>query len=274
MVEISIEIVSNYDLRIFSLLESIRKQTFQDYETIVSTDSQELVDLIKSFDIKIAYRENAGVLYRRMMAHKLSNGKKSLLLEASRFLSLDALYKLSLIDNAMIVVEEKDMGKNFITRVQNIERSANVHKTPTFSPNSLIVEPRVFSKPILDTAFQEIKAIPYPILIKMHYGDLDIIYHEAFKISHDISATVTPLIYHYTDENVFGFIKKYYTYGKSNKYIKMTKYSKKFTLRNHLRPYYGIKESLQIYSLWLIKALAFGLGQFSPFTLNTRKPEK
>ncbi len=58
MVEISIEIVSNYDLRIFSLLESIRKQTFQDYETIVSTDSQELVDLIKSFDIKIAYREN------------------------------------------------------------------------------------------------------------------------------------------------------------------------------------------------------------------------
>ncbi|MCL4480226.1 MAG: hypothetical protein M1113_01920, partial [Candidatus Thermoplasmatota archaeon] len=230
MTEISIEIVSNFDPRIINLLESIRKQTFQEYEIIVGTNSEELIDLVKNFDTKIAYKENAGVLYRRMIAHKLSRSRKSLLLEATRYLTSDSLFKLSSISHDLVIIEEKDIGDNFIAKVQNIERSANVHKISTFSPDSLIVEPRMFSKYVLDVAFREIEAIPLPILTNMQYGDLDIIYYEAFKISQDIYATNTPLIYHYTDENIFGFIKKYYNYGKSNRYIKMTQYKKKFTL--------------------------------------------
>lgn len=266
MSEISIEIVSNYDPRIINLLESIRQQRFQEYETIVATDSQNLIDLIKEHDVKIIQTVGSGILYRRFKAHELAKSKRSLLLEASRFLHKDCLLELSQINHDMVVVEEKDVGTGFIAKLQNIERSASVHRTVKFSPNLLIVEPRVFSKHILDKAFLEIGKIPQSILLKIHYGDLDIIYHESFKLSQDVSRTYFPLIYHHTDENMFELIKKYYYYGKSNKFIKMTKYSENFTFRNHIRPYYGIRESFKIYPLWLIKAMCFALGQYNPFS--------
>ena len=267
MSEISIEIVSNYDTRIIDLLESIRKQTFQEYETIIATDSKKLIDLIKEYDAKIIQTVHSGTLYRRMVAHKSSTGEKSLLLEASRFLYKDCLMELSKNSHHMVVIEEKDVGNSLVARVQNIEKSAYVNKMVKYSPDSLIVEPRMLSKYILDEAFPKIELIPKQILLNIQYGDLDIIYHEAFKISQDVSTTNFPLIYHYTDNNIFELIKKYYSYGRSNRFIKMTNYSKKFTLRNHLRPNYGIKKSLQIYPLWLVKALTFGIGQYNPFNL-------
>ena len=265
MSEISIEIVTNYDLRIINLLESIREQNFQEYETVVATDSQNLIDLIKEYDVKVVQTISSGTLYRRMKAHKLSKSGKSLLLESSRFLHRNCLAELSQNNHDMVVVEEKDVGNGLIAKLQNVERSSSVHKTAKFSPNLLIVEPRLFSKHILDKAFSKIEDIPTSILLKIQYGDLDIIYHESFKISQDVYMTNFPLIYHHTDENIFELIKKYYNYGKSNKFIKMTKYSENFTFRNHFRPYYGIKESFQIYPLWLVKALSFALGQYNPF---------
>ena len=273
MNEISIEIVSNYDPRIINLLESIREQNFQEYETVVATDCQNLIDLIKDYDVKVVQTMSSGTLYRRMEAHKRSKSRKSLLLEASRFLHRNCLLELSQNNHDMIVVEEKDVGNGLIARLQNVERSVSVHKTVKFSPKSLIVEPRVFSKPILDKAFLEIGDIPESILLKIQYGDLDIIYHESFKVSQDVSRSDFPLIYHHTDENIFELIKKYYNYGKSNRFIKMTKYSENFTLKNHFRPYYGIKESFQLYPLWLTKALSFGLGQYNPFSLRHNKKQ-
>ena len=260
--EISIELPSNYDVRIIDLLESLRIQTFQDYEIIVATYSPALEDLVKNYDVRVVRTIDSGTLFRRIEAHRLARGERIFLLEASRFLNKDCLLEIDRCNNDMIVMEERDVNNNFIAKIQNIERSSAADKLPRISPEQLIVEPRVFSKHILDEVFRKAKLINEQILKKIYFGDLDIIFYEAYNMSQNIGLINRPLVYHYTDENILEFIRKYYNYGRSNKYLRFTPYKGKFKARSHLRPSFGFAETFAIYSLWLVKAMSFAVGQY------------
>lgn len=270
MTEISIEIPSNYDPNIIDLLESLRTQSFQDYEVIVATYSSELKDLIKDYDVKIATTIKSGTLYRRAAAHDLSKGKKILMLESSRYLHRDCLLEINRHNQDMMILEEEDVENNLIAKIQNIERSLGVSKIGKLSPETLIIEPRVFAKNIADIVFDKIKLIDPIILKNIQFGDLDIIYYEAFRVSQNLIAIDSPLIYHHTDLTIFELVKKYYRYGQSNRLLKRTPYSGKFKARSHLRPNYGLKESVEVYALWSIKAISFVLGQYISYS----PPEK
>jgi hypothetical protein len=258
--EISIEIVTNFDKRILKTLESIRSQTFQDFDVVVATDSPELKDIVKNYNAKIVIVEKSGTLYRRIEAHRNSNGRKSLLLEASRYLDKNCLFEINKHKEDMIIVQERDINDNYIARIQNIERSLNASKLSAISPESLILEPRVYSKGLLDHVYKKAELIKLDILKSIQYGDLDIIYYESYQVTYNIGIINQPIIYHYTDENIKELIRKYYSYGKSNKLLKYTPYNGKFNAKNHLRPNYGLKNNIPVYLLWSIKAISFALG--------------
>lgn len=262
MSEISIEVVTNYDPRITNLLESIRKQTFQGYEVIVVSSDSTVKELVSPFDLKFVIAENTGTLYRRILAHEFSSSKRALLLESSRFLVPDALEELIKTRNDLKIVEEKDVGNNYISKIQNIERKKDLLNTKNFDPDFLAAEPRYFNSEVLTSAFTKIRNIPAEILKKIQWGDMDIIYYETFKISQSVEVINKPLIFHFSDESITELIKKYYNYGVSSRELNFTIYRNNFKMRNHFRPFSGPVDTILVYSLWTIKAVSFAIGAY------------
>ena len=262
MPSISIEIPTNFDKRILDSLESIRSQSFQDYEVIIVTTDENVKELIEGFDVKLLLAPSSGTFLRRIIAHNAAKGDSALLIEASRMLEKNCLRTLSETNHDMLIIEERDIGTKLIAKIQNIEKNFNSSEVQKFSPDSLIAEPRFFNSVILDKVFQKTRLIDKNLLSKIQFGDLDIIYYESYLISKDLHVIKNPLIYHYTDQNIFQLARKYYNYGKSNKVIKSTPYGKIFKSSNHLRPYYGLTNSALVYSLWMIKATSFFSGMY------------
>jgi hypothetical protein len=262
MAEISIEIVTNYDTRLTYLLESLRKQTFQEYETVISASDNLVKDIVVNFDAKLVINENTETLYRRIVAHDTSASKKSLLLESSRFLEENALGKLVNATGDLGIIMERDVGNNIISKIQNIERSGDLSNHDNINPGFLVAEPRYFSSDVLGAAMLQIRKIPLEILKRIQWGDLDIIYSETYKISKSIEVIDIPLIFHFSDDNLLDLVKKYYRYGVNSRYLRNTIYRDRFRARNHYRPYLGIKSTVAVYSLLAVKAASFAIGAY------------
>ena len=263
MSKISVEIVTNYDPKITNTLESLRSQSFQDYNISVASDSPLIKDLVSEFDLKLVVSPNTGTLFRRIISHHNNNSQYAFLLEASRFLEKNCLKTLSSRTEDMVIIEEKDINNGFIAKIQNLERHQNIIKQTNFTPEYLISEPRYFESTLLDNIYKEISTIDHNVLSKIQFGDLDIIYYEGYLRSKSIGIlNEEPLILHYTDENLPLLVKKYYAYGKSNKLIRFTKYKSKFKAKQHLRPLTITKESFMIYLLLSVKALSFAAGYY------------
>ena len=88
MISIELSVVSGRYLD--DLLESLRKQTFQDYELIIVNSNPDCTDKIRDFGAKEIFR-NTGKLEARKIAHEASKGEFEFLLEETRFLRPDAL---------------------------------------------------------------------------------------------------------------------------------------------------------------------------------------
>ena len=262
MPHISIEIPTNNDSRIRDSIQSIFAQKYQDFEVIVASNSSSVKEYVRDYDVKFIYVPNSETLLRRIIADDAAKGDYALLIESTRILDKECLGELDMHNEAMVIVEEQDLGNNWISKIQNRERSANIHIMTEFSPDFLVAEPRFFNRDILQQAYDKIHDIPMEILRKIQFGDLDIIYFETYSISRSVGVTKKPLLYHYSDKNISELIRKYYFYGKSNKILNGTKYAKKFRLKNHMRPYYGLKNTTLIYSLSIIKALSFFSGMY------------
>lgn len=262
MQSITIEIPTNFDKRIVECLESIRTQTFQDFETIVVATDRNVKELVEGFDVKLLVAPFPGTLIRRIMAHDIAKGDKALLFEASRQLDKGALDVLNRDSHHMLIIEEKDIGNSPIARIQNIERHLNLINIKQPSPASLIAEPRLYNSRILKQVYEKIRNIDKNVLARLQFGDLDIIYYESYLISNDLGVIKQPLIYHYTDQTLFQLATKYYNYGRSNKVLKLTPYGGIFKSSNHLRPYYGLKNSFLVYSVMLVKAISFFSGMY------------
>lgn len=269
MPKITIEIVTNYDPRIKSTLDSIRQQSFQDYEVIISTDDDRIRDIAEDFDVRIITCPASGTLFRRIAAHDKANGDNVLLLEASRFLDRDCLLELIDRKEDMIIIEETDLESTLIAKIQNWERREDIRNAKCFSPEFLVVEPRYFKRQVIDEAYKAAALMNPDTLKWIRWGDLDIIYYEAYRNWKRVGITSRPLIYHYPDKNVRELFLKYYTYGISSKLLKLTPYKGKFRMSYHARPYCGLKKTLAIYALTSLKAVAFIYGNVLP-----REPQK
>jgi hypothetical protein len=239
-------------------------QTNQDYETIVVSSDYRIRDLVSKYDVKFIVAPGKQTLARRIIAHKNSQSSYALLLESSRFLEKDCLEVLSKRLGDMVIVEEHDIDKNIIAKIQNIERHGFFDVIKHFSPEFLIAEPRYIKKEVLDQALLQIERLDQFLVNQIQYGDLDIIYYESYRITHNLDVIRKPLIFHDSDANLLDLIKKYLSYGASNSIIRKTPYKSIFKLSNHWRPHFGFLDTALVYSLTSIKAVAFLVG--SSFT--------
>jgi len=260
---ISIEIPITHGKYLHQVLESIREQTYQDYEVIVvNSGRKELSDMVKQFGFKVIERE-AKLLHARYLAHKESKGDYALILDETRMLEKDAVKTLSSLDYDMIIIGEKEVGDSFWVKLAQLDKENITYCNP-IDPLNGIALPRYFKSEILSKAFSSAKEKLGDKFYEVVFRDHDIIFYESSKVSKSIYAVNGPLISHFGDASLSDIIRKYYRYGKSARLLKNSPYSdflaKKRVTRRICKGSFWERKTL--YLLYLARGIPYLLGYY------------
>ena len=256
---ISVEIPVLHGRYLNEVFESIRVQTFQDYEVVVvnSLQTSEVTDLIKQYGFK-EVRENVKLLKARYLAHKESRGDYELLLDETRVLRKDALELLSSLSHDMVIIGEEEIGDSFWVKLANLDKE-NIMECNTPEAIKGFALPRLFKREILNLAFERLKENLGGKFDEVVFPDHELIYYEASKVSNDVFVLKEKLIRHYGDAKLLDIIRKYYRYGKTLKVLKGTPYSE-FTKISRKRRRICKGGKFILYVLYLVRGIPFLLG--------------
>ncbi len=204
-------------------LESLKNQTFKDFEVIIvdSYSKDKTLEIIarysKGLNIKIAQKD-AKPFYARYIGFKNSKGEIIVFLDSDQwFIRNDVLEeiteKMKKYDS-LILEEESYNPKTFAEKLFDADRKLlhllfEEHKDP--SEGALY--PRVFKREILKEAYDN---IPLEIMKEVWAWDDAILWYEYSKLSNKV-VLVKDAVYHKEIDSVWKIIKKYYNYGKNAK---------------------------------------------------------
>ncbi|AKA74674.1 glycosyltransferase [Saccharolobus solfataricus] len=256
---ISIEIPVLHGKYLRELIESIRSQTFQDYEVIVvnSSTAEEISDLIKQYGFK-EVKENVKLLKARYLAHINTRGEYSLLLDETRILRRDALKILSSLNHDMVIIGEEEIGNSFWIKLANLDKE-NIMECNTPEAIKGFVLPRYFRNEVLVKAFMVLRENLKEKFDEVIFPDHELLYYEASKVSNDVFVLKDKLIMHYGDSKLSEIVRKYYRYGKSLKVLNSTPYEHLTSISRKKRNICKGNKIL-LYLLYVARGIPFLVG--------------
>ena len=259
---ISIEFSTVHGNQLYSVLESIRSQTFQDYEVIIVNSNPDLSDTIKESGSVEIFRKT-GKLEARELAHKMSHGDREFLLEETRILKKDALERLSSDSEAdMTIVGENEIGESFVNRINRVDARLAAGQSGA-TPENLYLLPRYFRREVLDYSFKQAHVgIPDDIFPRIVASDLEIIYSEGFKKYRNIKIIRDELIDKFGEASFLESFRKYYRYGQTHKMLRNTSYSDFYSFQRRRRSIPNIKYLPAILGIYAIRGTGFFLGYY------------
>jgi len=260
---ISIEMPVTHGKYLRQVLESIRNQSYQDYEVIVvNSGRKELSDLVKQFGFRVVEKK-AKLLHARYLAHKESKGDYALILDETRMLEKDTLKTLSSLDYDMVIIGEKETGNSFWVKLAQLDKENVLYCNPV-DPLNGIALPRYFKSEILSKAFSSAEEKLGEKFYEVVFRDHDIIFYEASKISNRVYVVREELISHFGDSSLLDIMRKYYRYGKSARVLKNSPYSdflaRKRVTRRICKGSFWERKSL--YLLYLARGIPYLLGYY------------
>lgn len=257
----SIQIPALHGKYLREVFESIRGQTFQDYEVVVVNSGGVVTDLVREYGFK-EVRKDVKLLEARYLANLESRGDYALLLDETRPLRRDALELLSKNLHDMVIIGERELGNSFWVRAAQLDKD-NIMSCNSSEAIKGFALPRLFKRDLLTTALERLRKGLGEKFNQVIFPDHELIYYEASLISNDIFVFKDGLIYHYGDVSLRDIIRKYYRYGKSLKVLKDTPYSFMMSVSRKKRDICvgGLKGRLILYSLYLIRGVPFLIGK-------------
>ncbi|WP_287689614.1 glycosyltransferase family 2 protein [Metallosphaera javensis (ex Sakai et al. 2022)] len=264
---ISIEIPVLHGKYLRDVFESIRSQSFQDYEVIIVNSGPPLIsDLIKEYGFKEVEGKNSKLLHARYQAHLESHGDFSLILDETRYLEKNALLKLSSLKSDMTIIHETEVaegGKSIWVKGAQLDKDNIIYCNSVESIKGFAL-PRYFNSKILSKSFTSLLNNLGEKFYDVVFPDHELIYYEASKISSDVNIVKDPLIYHYGDSSLFEILRKYYRYGKTINVLRGTKYNNFLSIKRKKRNICKgtIKDKLILYILYLSRGIPFILGKY------------
>lgn len=263
---ISIELISKGESSLNSVLESIKNQTYKDYEVICANSSNDIN--IKKLLIKYNCRvidlpTNSLALFARYTTHKHAMGDKSLILDSTRPLKSNALELLSknYYDYDMVILREDSLGNGFWVNQAKLLKQISEMQGNRLNRESLaFLLPRFYNSKLLSIAFNNAIRESGNLFNKISYGEHHIIFDECRKISNNIGITNEVLLSHYEDSSLKKIIKKYYWYGKSQRTLKNLDGSSARKLSTHIRRKVSIKMRLKTIPISVARIVPFILG--------------
>jgi hypothetical protein len=264
--EFSICIPALNNKHIRECLDSIFASRFQDFEVIINDASDQFYvsDQISDYDVKIIKKRTRS-FESRMVTTRASTGNRIMIFDDTRLVSDSLFDKLIEMPENMIVIAERDMGHSILIKLSNLDKSRLNNDTIKLDPiKNKSVIPRVYKRGILLRAFESINNNLGPEIIKNMVGlDLEIIYYEAFKISHNVGIISTPEILHYGDETLKSVFHKYYKYGFTQRMLRGTIYSELANISGRTRSTYDIGSRILSLPLQVVRGVPFILGYIS-----------
>ena len=260
----SIQIPALHGKYLRDVLESIRVQTFQDYQVVVvNSGGDEVSDLIREYGFK-EVREDVKLLEARYLANVKSEGDYALLLDETRPLRRDALELLSKDPHDMVIVGEREIGKSLWVRAAQLDKD-NIMSCNTPEAIKGFALPRLFRRELLTRAFYNLRNNLGQTFKEVVFPDHELIYYEASRLSADVFVLNTELIYHYGDVDLKEIVRKYNRYGKSLKVLKGTPYAFLTSLSRKKRNICkgGIHGRLLLYTLYLVRGIPFLIGKLT-----------
>jgi len=258
MISVEFSVVSGKKL--YEVLESIRQQTYQDYEVIIVNSNPYFKDMVRDFGAKEIFIET-GKLEARKKAHEASKGEYELLLEETRILKHNALKMLaSLSDPDMAIINEEEIGDGLINRLNRLDAEI-AFKYASPDPSNLYLIPRYYKRAVLDYSFKQAYSnLPERLVPKMVASDLEIIYTEAFKRFKGIVKVDDLLIKKYGETTIMDSFSKYYRYGQTQKLLSGTCYGDFYSFGKRRRKTPKMRYLPMMTAIYAIRGSAFFLG--------------
>jgi len=214
---ISVEIPTLGEPTLQAALESVRRQTLQDYEVLVldSSPGFSASDVARSYGARVI-RARCGLLRARYELHAASRGDHALLLDATRLLRRDALEILRGTRWEMVVLAEREARTGPLSGAIDLDRRLAVESALVDRDAiDAYVLPRYFSSRLLSRAMDAVRAELGGDFDRIVGEDHRMIFLEARRISGSIGIVEDPLILHVGDGGVRGILRKQIRYGRS-----------------------------------------------------------
>ena len=263
---ISIELISKGEPSLKNVLESIKNQSYKDYEIICANSSNDInvKNLLLKYNCKVIdIPVNSRHLIARYTAHKYAKGDKSLILDSTRPLknnALEILYK-NYYNYDMVILREDSLGHGFWVNQAKLLKDISEMQSKRLSNETLaFLLPRFYNSDLLSEAFNNIIKDTGKLFNEISYGEHHIIFDECKKLSNNIGITNEILLSHYDDSSLKKIIKKYYWYGKSQKILKQLSASAASNLSTHIRKNVNLKMRLKTIPINATRGIPFILG--------------
>jgi len=223
MISITIPIVKGTYLR--EVLESIKSQTWKDYEIIGVNDTgnQYVSELLKEYGAKEIVL-HSGSLYARYIASVQAKGDYILLLDETRFfVDNECLREISENQADVIFLKEMDVTENFWTRASAIDKDYSFSEYSINEDRGYIL-PRCYKKDVLISAMENVKLNLKDKFFELTAPEDLLTYEEAKRMIKSKKIIKRTILMHYGDASLKQIIKKYYRYGKDYGSLLGTKY--------------------------------------------------
>ena len=263
---ISIELISKGEPSLKNVLESIKNQSYKDYEIICANSSNDInvKNLLLKYNCKVIdIPVNSRHLIARYTAHKYAKGDKSLILDSTRPLknnALEILYK-NYYNYDMVILREDSLGHGFWVNQAKLLKDISEMQSKRLSNETLaFLLPRFYNSDLLSEAFNNIIKDTGKLFNEISYGEHHIIFDECKKLSNNIGITNEILLSHYEDSSLKKIIKKYYWYGTSQKVLKHLSGSAASNLSTHMRKNVDFKMRMKTIPISAARGVPFILG--------------
>ena len=265
---ISIELISKGEDHLKNTLESIRRQDFNDFETVCADSSgrKEVERLLDDYGCKVIEMPvETRHLSARYQSHLNSKGEWCLLLDSTRPLKNETLSSLmkkySKYD--MTIIKEDSIGIGFwaeqARKLADISASQfNRLETETLA----FLLPRFYKREVLDFSFLNIREITQSLFDKISYGEHHLIFEQAKKLSKSIGFTDDKFISHYEDDSLLKILRKYHWYGKSQRTLDLISSTDTKSLSKHVRRSVPFRKRFETTPISMARILSFLFGYF------------
>jgi len=207
---------------------------------------------------------HGGLLWARYIGHRCAKGTIELLLDSDQILQTTTIERgVKMIKRGcdMIILEELSYKPStFIQWLFYIDRRY-VHKINDYNPLHGVLLARMYTREILDKAFESIAhKLPMKLMYKLISQDHALIYYEAWIRSKKL-CIINDAIYHVEPESLSPLIRKFYRYGKTE--LDLTKYYPELAKKRTPRKTKPHPEAFISLMLWSLKAIPYFIGRIS-----------
>ena len=271
MVDFSIEMITRGEKTLTDSLNSVMRQTHNSFEVVCANSSTDpsVASLLDNYSVKHQEIGCVKHLKGREIAHNLSGGKFSILMDSTRLLKEDALETLlPLIEKySMVAIREDSTGTGFWARQAkryrvSSENGIDEKKLKNNIPSYIL--PRLYWKGLLDEVFHSLHSeMSETLFDSIGYGEHHIVFQKAILQGGAVYYfRDKSLILHFEDSKADMIFRKYRNYGIDQKVLKNLPQYRASQLISHRRNINAIQlyNNILCFPLISVRTFAFISG--------------